>query len=125
MLSHNDSIVTGTSYNITDQWIDNIFEQISNGEKLKHLTRPVIIEIDLTTTSLDENFTDFLMIQVKKQIKNSFNLFSPTLAGFFVLAYAVIIFFGLITNILMIFAFFKAKGLRTFRNYYIINLAVR
>ena len=32
MLSHNDSIVTGTSYNITDQWIDNIFEQISIGK---------------------------------------------------------------------------------------------
>ena len=128
----NNSLYSDIHYyqpaNITDQWLESIFEQISEGEKTnKDGTRPIYIDVDVNKSwhHMDDFLYDYLMKQMKKEIATSFGLFPARLNALFITLYAIIITFGLVTNILMIFAFFKAKGLRTFRNYYIINLAVR
>lgn len=109
-------------HNITDIWLDGIYDQLTRSQKFE---RPLFIEVDYNLSEINTDFAFYLLYRIEKHINSSFGLFSSLRLTLFIISYASIILFGLFSNFLMIFAFLKTARLRTFRNYYIINLAVR
>jgi hypothetical protein len=115
------------AYNLTKLWLDNVFEQIATSTtNTKFRSRPILIEIDVQ--QLDEinyNSTQYLIELIKSEIETSFVLFSDQLQILFICFYAILILLGVCSNSFVIYAFCRSKHLRTYRNIFIINLAIR
>jgi hypothetical protein len=114
-------------YNLTKLWLDNVFDKISaSTTNTKFNTRPILIEIDLEQLNeINLNSTHHLINLIKNEIETSFVLFSDQLKILFICFYAILIFLGVFSNSFVIYAFCRSKNLRTYRNIFIINLAIR
>lgn len=111
--------------NFTNRWVEFIFRQIIVQHHSHVKKRNQIIEIDYNLTHGKADLPDYLLKIVKQEIKNSFSLVSNE--TFYVLSflYGLIFFFGIISNSLIIYSYYSSKNLRTFRNMFIVNLALR
>lgn len=111
--------------NFTNRWVEYIFRQIIQ-QHLGHVKkRNQIIEIDYNLTDGRADLPDFLLYMVKKEIQNSFSLVSSRNFFIFSIIFGLIFAFGIISNSLIIYSFYSSKNLRTFRNIFIVNLAIR
>lgn len=118
LLTATDGDIFIYQHNLTFKWIDSIYEQM-------HRPRPNrIVEIDYNVTYVNPDLAEYLLLKVKTEIQHSFGLVSPELLLFFSILYGFIFFFGLMSNSLIIYSFYRSKKLRTFRNIFIVNLAV-
>ena len=116
-------------YNMTKMWLENVFNQIalSSIEENKQKMRPILIEIDLNILNekISLNSTQFLIELIKSEIETSFEIFSSSLQLIFISLYTLMIVSGLVSNSFVVYAFYRSKNLRTFRNIFIVNLAIR
>ena len=90
----------------------------------------VYVNTNFTDTNLSAVQMKYAVSQLRLFIAHEFTLLVPTVLCskplvVFPVMYALLICGGLVTNALMIFAFCRAEKLRTFRNVFIINLAIR
>ena len=109
--------------NLTKLWLEDIFDQInqiSSPTKIK--TRPILVEIDLNTNNSD---SEYLITILRNEINISFQIFDLWVQIALISLYVIMIFLGFISNSFVIYAFCRSKGLRTFSNFFIVNLAIR
>ena len=118
--------------NSSDSWdkiiefeLESLAEQIARNRPVSN-ERPLTIYLELNQnkTFLEAEQVTFIIAKLKEQLIDQFSLITP-LNQVFIFIYAVFIVFGLISNALMIYAFYKAQRLRTYRNVFIINLAIK
>ena len=120
-----DSNTTFYLEHIIEMELDNLFGQIAHNKPVFN-QRPLTIylEFDYNKTSLKPDQIDYLMDKLKELLIDQFSLFTP-LNNVFILFYLIVILFGLISNSLMIYIFYKSLRLQTYRNIFIINLAIK
>jgi hypothetical protein len=114
------------------EYMEYLVNQVFKASTVPPVKRPmeIYVHTNFTDTGLTETEMNYAVTQLKYVIKNDFTLLSPTVFCsrpliVFPIVYSIMILVGLITNALMIFAFYRAEKLRTFRNVFIINLAIR
>lgn len=119
------SNVVDANRHISDYMI-YLYDQVFNASNILPNERPMIVYIDTkyNQTNLSNVQMKYALKQMSSVIHSQFSLLSPTALIVFPIIYAVIILVGLITNALMVIAFYRAEKLRTFRNVFIINLAI-
>lgn len=108
---------------LTHSITNSLFNQI---HQHKSPNRTVLIDLygNLTTT-LDNEILDYLIDEAKTQLRTTFSLVKPSTFLIFAILYGISIIFGLVSNITIVYTFYKCKKLRNFRNVYIVNLAIR
>ncbi len=107
-------------------FLHDLTEQLTG--RFATMSRPMIIYIqtDYNSTDLHPKQIEYAIKEFKEQIETNFSLISTlTARALFTFFYGLVILVGLFSNLLMIYAFYKAEKLRTFRNVFIINLAIR
>lgn len=121
-----------TANNEIAGYMDYLVNQVFHANTIVPDQRPMEIYLDTeyNATNLSNSQMLYAIYQLHTIVNNHFTLLTPTVfcsqpLVVFPIVYGVMIFGGLITNALMIFAFFRAEKLRTFRNVFIINLAIR
>ncbi|RNA39387.1 prolactin-releasing peptide receptor-like [Brachionus plicatilis] len=110
--------------NFTNRWVEFIFRQIIQQHHSHIKKRNQIIEIDYNLTDGRADLPDYLLRIVKQEIENSFSLVSSGSFFMFSFIFGLIFVFGIISNSLIIYSFYSSKNLRTFRNIFIVNLAI-
>ena len=106
-----------------DSFMIGLIEQLTQNKEIPH-TRPMTIVLNITTSDMHPKQVEYALNGLKHLIDNQFTLLSPTAKILFPIVYAIIILIGLFSNLLMIYAFYRDKQLRTFRNVFIINLVI-
>ncbi len=114
------------------EYMDYLIDQVFKASTVSPVNRPmeIYVQTNFSDSNLTETEMNYAIKQLKYVIKHDFTILSPTLIlsrplVVFPILYSIIILLGLVTNALMIFAFYRAEKLRTFRNVFIINLAIR
>jgi hypothetical protein len=122
--SHDHDDVWFASYfNQTIEEISDIIVDIANN---KHVYKNLyIIDFKEPGNWTKEQFDYALHLLIERMNHEFFGILGRAQAIVFGIVYALIITFGVITNASIICIFFRSKKLRTFRNMYIINLAIR
>lgn len=119
---------TSNNLNGLEEVISNILEDALNQFNRKpdpnSLNRYLLIELDLNLTNIDSTLSDYLLSTIRNSL-TEVKLFTPSQFIIFTIIYFIIIIVGFISNFLLIYAFYMAKKLRTSRNIFIINLAIR
>lgn len=104
-----------------EDFIDKVMLSSSNNDH-----RSIrLFKSDVALESLDEDFLNELINHMNSVAKSPHMLVSTQAFLVFVFLYVIVIVFGLISNLTIITTFYKCKRLRTFRNAYIVNLAIR
>ncbi len=98
-------------YNLLDEWIR------SRHDKL--------VVIDFKSNGTEEETNYFIHKLIEAFQHQVFSSLTPSLTALFGLVYAIVTTFGLVSNLAIIYVFCRNQKLRTFRNMFIINLAVR
>lgn len=84
----------------------------------------IYIEAGASYNSVPDAVKSFVFLEILKHL-HQLSLLTPTYLVGFGIIYCFLILFGVLFNVLIIFAFIRAQKLRTFRNAYVINLAIR
>ena len=118
------------AYNISSFIFQEFYLQLINQITNCQITtekRPVAIylNIDYNSTNMTENQIEYALMRFKSHIEEHFSALPTTAKILFSIIYGIVIIIGLLSNLLMIYAFYRAEKLRTFRNVFIINLAIR
>ena len=106
-----------------DSFMIGLIEQLTNNKEIPH-SRPMTVVLNISTSNMHPKQVEYALNGLKHLIDNQFSLLSPTAKILFPIVYAVVILIGLFSNFLMIYAFYRAEQLRTFRNVFIINLSI-
>ena len=122
-LEENNTIFDDSSYNkFLETLIDQIYlNRIHSTEK----SMTVYIDVDYNSTNLRSDQIEDLLNTVRSLVNSQFSLLPISTRIIFSVLYGFIIFFGLVSNALMIYTFYRAEKLRTIHNIFIINLAIR
>lgn len=118
------------SYNISSFAVNGFYikllDQITNYSFVSE-QRPmrIYLEIDRNSTNMTETQIEYALMRFKFYIEEHFSALSTNAKILFSIFYGIVILIGLLSNLLMIYAFYRAEKLRTFRNVFIINLAIR
>ena len=120
-------------FNISFDICMNIYEQIVG----KHHSGGIVY-IDMPDSNSSSSAEDELIDMDEHEYNEVFQLIKMTLAEFeglkivpwniflvFTMLYTIVILFGLFSNATIVATFYNCKKLRTFRNAYIVNLAIR
>lgn len=119
---------------------NKIFYQIVNQQyNSQHEGKYIRVNLNL----VDENFTindyvlkisdildlddyhDMIIQQIKSKLEpENFTLITPFTYRLFVVLFGIIIVLGLFANATIVYTFYDCQKLRTFRNVFIINLAI-
>lgn len=112
---------------LVKEYMKYLFEQVSQANTVVPNKRPMEIYIDTeyNKTNLTTTQIAYALTHLRDSIQKQFTVLSPSALIMFPIVYGVIILTGLIANALMIFAFYRSEKLRTLRNVFIINLAIR
>ncbi|CAF0819782.1 unnamed protein product [Brachionus calyciflorus] len=108
--------------NFTYRWVDYVLGQITESSRSYSSNR--IIEIDYNLTESKGDFPEYLLKVVKHEINNSFGLISDRMVVIFSIIFGLIFLFGILSNFFIVFSFYRSKHLRTYRNIFIVNLAI-
>ena len=120
-------------FNISLDICVNIYEQIVG----KHHSGGIVY-IDMPESNSSSSAEDELIEMDEHEYNEVFQFIKTTLAEFeglnivpwniflvFTMLYTIVILFGLFSNATIVATFYNCKKLRTFRNAYIVNLAIR
>lgn len=106
---------TYTNFYKATVWLKTVYEQIV------HNNGKLLIELDHQDSNLTLNSAQ-LVINI---LKSRTSTFSKQTEITFIILYLLVILFAIITNSLMLFIFCRSEKLKTIRNTFIINLAIR
>jgi hypothetical protein len=86
----------------------------------------LLFNVDLNLADMSKEHADFFLHHLVDSISRElFMALAPAQSVIFSLLYAIVIACGLLGNSAIIYVFCRVKKLRTFRNMFIINLAIR
>lgn len=108
-----------------DQFWQGLIDQLTSNKGTPSRPMTIFINIDYNTTNMHQKQIEYALQGFRNLIQSQFSLLSPAAKIIFPLVYGIVILVGLFSNLLMIYAFYRAEKLRTFRNVFIINLAIR
>lgn len=104
---------------LTHKITEKVFDQINNKSQ-----RVVYLDVPFE----DDVFVHEEIVKLIRENmleKENSSPINSRLAIILTTLFALVIAFGLVTNVIIVSTFYKCKKLRTFRNAYIVNLAIR
>ena len=87
---------------------------------------PVYVDIDFPPNMTQNMGSLFPIVRgmIVSSIENEMKLITPGQSKMFNIIYLLFVILGILSNLLMIYVFYKSEKLRTLRNVFIINLAI-
>lgn len=107
---------------ISQEIYADLFHKLRDSEMSFDLK--IYINAGASYKSVPNDVKSFVLIEILKHL-HQLSLLTPNYLVGFGIIYCFLILFGVLFNVLIIFAFIRAQKLRTFRNVYVINLAIR